>query len=138
MNTQHSPLHEPLAHALAVLIASKGEVKDSEWSALSRANAFGKVGVDPARFVEMANNCAQRIGPCLTEHQWLDPATMAQIDVALDGVEDLDKRLLICELAAQALATGDRRSGYDALVLDHALARWHLMRADIAPRAAAE
>jgi hypothetical protein len=128
METQFAESREELASVLAILIASKGRVDTREWQELAKVDAYHHIGVSPARFLELVQTCLAVLGANLLDHQWLSPENLKQIDRALARVTDLDQQLLVCGLAADILRTEDHVSGYDGLVLDHALARWHLTK----------
>lgn len=126
METQYAESREDLAQVLAVLIASKGRIERREWQAMANADAYHRIGVSQVRFAELVEGCLRDLGANLLDHQWLSAGNVAQIDRVLARVTDREQRLLVCALAADVLKTRDHMSGYDGLVLDHAMARWHL------------
>jgi hypothetical protein len=133
-NSPAAPPREELAHVLALLIASKGRVAAAEWQALANTNASRQVGVTAERLSELIDNCMIELGPYLLEHRWLSSENLNQVDRILARVTDVDQRLLVCRLAASVLGSEEHVSGYDDLVLDHALARWHVDKSTVFPQ----
>ena len=126
-------LHEEAARIVALMVAAGGRIDDCELRALDRIHAFQCLGVGRDHFVELARTHAHAIGSHLGETSWLRDGDRAYVDNLLRPVTDPAERLLICRLAAAALAAADRACEEQRMLYEHMEASWHL---SIDPRAA--
>jgi len=125
MNAQPN-VHDAAARILALLVAARGRVDDRELQALDRIDAFHSLGIERERFVELAQSFTREIGSRLDETSWLRNGDRTYMDSLLRQVSDPNERLLVCRLAAAALAErGDAWDG-EHMLYAHMLASWHV------------
>ena len=93
--------------------------------------ACDRIGVSRERFIELAQRCVDDIGHRLCEQSWLRLEDMLYVDALLDAVVDADARLLVCHLAAVAIAADGRITADERLVYSHALIRWRIAQATV-------
>ena len=132
MTYSHTPSREAPAHALALIVTASGRLDDRALAALDRRHAFEHLAVDRARFVELAHASAGDVGDQLHDCSWLRENHLTSINERLDAVLDASKRRLVCGLALAAITADGEFTHDERLVYDHALARWHLSRDDVA------
>lgn len=122
---------EAPAHVLALLVAANGRIDPAELRVLDDLDAFRRVGVKRERFIELAQRCIDDVGHSLCEQSWLRLSDMHYVDARLDAVADADTRLLVCRLAAAAIAADGRITADERLVYSHALTRWRITQASV-------
>lgn len=125
---------EASARALALMVAANGRVDARELRSLDQRNAFAHIGVSRDRFIALAQGCVAELGAQLCERSWLSAEHAAYIDTVLDAVPDAESRALICHLAAAVIAADGRVTHDERLVYGHALARWRINPAGVAPQ----
>lgn len=126
MTTVELETDEAPARALAMIVAANGHVDPRELGALQALDAFRRLRVSRKRFVDLARGCIADVGSHLGDRPWLCIDDLAYIDALLDSVSDAEDRMLVCRLAAAVVTADGRVSPDERLVLDHALARWHI------------
>ena len=122
---------EAPAHVLALLVAANGRIDPAELQVLDQLDAFRRVGVKRERFIELAQRCIDDVGYSLCEQSWLRLSDMHYVDALLDAVAEADARLLVCRLAAAAIAADGRITADERLVYSHALTRWRITQASV-------
>ncbi|MEF7612784.1 hypothetical protein V4F39_02600 [Aquincola sp. MAHUQ-54] len=118
------------AHLLALMLAAahgQGDVMQR----LDALDAFARLGVSRDRFAEVLGPPGDAPGTHWGDCSWLPQAEEEQLDRWLDAVVDRPQRLLLCRLAADVLGADDSVAHSRRLVLDHALARWHVDPAEL-------
>lgn len=126
MNAQTTRRAESAARVLAMLVAANGRIDERELDALERLDAFRRLGVGRARFIELARDCLASVGTHLAELSWLRSSDLQYLDRLLDDVLDPEQRLLVCRLAAAVITADGRITHDERLVYDHALTRWRV------------
>jgi hypothetical protein len=122
---------ECLARALALLIGADAHLDGRELARLEELDAFRRVGVSRARFLELVEACCEEVGEYLVGQSWLSIADLHRIDGILDAVDDPQQRLLVCRLAASVLPADGRVSEAERLIYDHVLGYWHINRSAV-------
>lgn len=126
-----SASRQALAPALAMMVAANGRIDERELGVLEALDAFDRVGVSRARFVEIAEACLSDVGTHLHDRSWLSTDHVHYINTLLDAVATPEDRILVCRLAA-AVVTADGQVTHDErLVYDHALARWRIRQSEV-------
>ena len=116
------------AMALALLTAANARVDKLELERLDKLDAYQRVGVSRARFLELAQACRDEVGEKLVGHSWMSAGKIGRIDRILDAVHDEQLRLLVCRLAAAAITADGCVCDAERIVFDHMLGRWHVNR----------
>jgi hypothetical protein len=116
------------ARVLALLVAANGRADPRELQALDGLGAFERLGLSRARFLALVHDGLQEVGYGLAECSWLRARDEAYIDQLLDAVAEPQERLLVCRLAAAAIAADGQVSHDEHLVFNHVLARWRIER----------
>ena len=125
-----SPEHsEAAANVLALMVAANGCIDAGELRMLDELDAYRRVGVSRARFLELARLCVDDVGTSLSEHAWLPVSGLQYLHDRLDAVTDPALRLLVCRLAAAAITADGHVTEDERLVYEHSLARWHISQA---------
>ena len=106
--------------------AANGRIDERELRVLEERDAFRRLGIDQARFVELAQNCLGDVGAWLCELSWLPAEFENYIDELLDAVDDPSQRRLVCGLAAAVLEADGTVSDSERLAYQHTLARWRV------------
>ncbi len=122
---------ECLARALALLIGADAHLDRHELARLEELDAFRRIGVSRARFLELVEACCQEVGDYLVGQSWLSSADLYRIDCILDAVDDPQQRLLVCRLAASVLPADGCVSEAERLIYDHVLGYWHINRSAV-------
>lgn len=125
------------ARVLALLVAANGRADPRELQMLETLGAFERLGLSRARFLALVRDGLQAVGYGLAECSWLRARDEAYVDRLLEAVTEPQERLLVCRLAAAAIAADGQVSHDEHLVFNHVLARWRIdrsMRADPVPR----
>lgn len=117
---------EAAASVLALMVAANGRIDAREMRALDGLDAFTRIGIRRARFVDLAQGCLDDIGSSLCECSWLRTPALSYIDALIDRVEDPRERLLLCRLAAAVITADGVVSVDERMVYSHVLARWHI------------
>jgi tellurite resistance protein len=128
------------ARALALLVAANGWADPRELQVLEALGAFERLGLTRARFLALVHDGLQAVGYGLVECSWLRARDEAYVDQLLEAVTEPQERLLVCRLAAAAIAADGQVSHDEHLVFNHVLGRWRIDRAmlvDPMPRASA-
>jgi tellurite resistance protein len=123
---------EAAASVLALLVAANGRIDPREMQALDALAAFERLGIRRERFLELARGCLDDVGSTLCECSWLRAPAVAYIDALLDRVDDGDRRMLVCRLAAAVITADGRVSGDERLVYSHVLGRWKIPQSSVA------
>ncbi len=131
MNEFPPAITEAPAKVLALLVAANGRIDPAELDVLDQLDAFRRVGVKRERFIELVQRCIDDVGHSLCEQSWLRLSDMRYVDALLDAVADDDARLLVCRLAAAAIAADGRITADERLVYSHALTRWRITQASV-------
>lgn len=128
-------LHDSAARVVALMVAAGGRIDERELRALERIGAFRRLGIDRARFIEMAQVYAHDIGSHLCETSWLRNGDRAFLDRLLAQVTDPDERRLVCRLAAAAMGACNQVLTEERMLFDYMLASWRMPEPDpaIAP-----
>ena len=126
MGTNDAVAGDAPARVLALILSADGALHERALDRLEASDAFDRLGVGRARFVELAGDCSGRLAPGLCEHSWLSEADTARVEALLDAVGRPEDRRLVCALAAAALEDAGLVAGGARLVLDHALAHWRI------------
>ena len=126
------------ARVLALLISASGRLDARTLQALDESDASHRVGVNRERFIDMARTCICDVGANLCERSWLRESDLRYLDRLLGAVTDAQQQLLVCQLAARAIAADGRISDDERMVYEHALARWHISASMLAPLEASE
>jgi len=119
---------ECVARALALLTAANARVDKRELKRLDELDAYQRIGVSRARFVELAQACRDEVGEKLVGHSWMSANDIGRIDRILDAVNDPQLRILVCRLAAAAITADGCVCDAERMVFDHMLGRWHVNR----------
>ena len=122
---------ESSARALALLIGADAHLDRREVARLEELDAFRRIGVSRARFLELVESCCRDVGEYLAGQSWLSLEDLQRIDQILDAVDDPAKRLLVCRLAASVLPADGRVSEAERLIYDHVLGYWHINRSAV-------
>lgn len=122
---------ECLARALALLIGADAHLDTGELARLEEVDAFRRLGVSRARFLELVEACCQEVGERVVGQSWLSLDDLQRIDYILDAVEDPQQRLLVCRLAASVLPADGCISEAERLIYDHVLGHWHINRSAV-------
>jgi hypothetical protein len=121
------------AQVLALILSADGSVSERALRLLDGFGAFSLLGVSRQRFIELARTCSRNIAPGLCERSWLSDDDIAQSEALLDAVREPARRILVCHLAAAAMADDGLVTHGARLVLDHALAHWRIDPAMLSP-----
>lgn len=119
---------ECVARALALLTAANARVDNRELKRLDELDAYQRIGVSRARFVELAQACRDEVGEKLVGYSWMSADDIGRIDRILDAVNDPQLRILVCRLAAAAITADSCVCDAERMVFDHMLGRWHVNR----------
>ncbi len=119
---------ECVARVLALLIAANARVDKRELKRLDELDAYQRIGVSRARFVELAQTCRDEVGEKLVGHSWMSADAIGRIDRILDAVNDPQLRILVCRLAAAAITADGHVCDAERMVFDHTLGRWRVNR----------
>jgi hypothetical protein len=119
---------ESVARAVALLIAANARVDSCELKRLDTLDAYERIGVSRARFMELAQACRDEVGERLVGHSWLSAEDIERIDRILDSVSDPQLRLLVCQLAAAVIKADGCVCDVERMVFDHMLGRWRVNR----------
>jgi uncharacterized tellurite resistance protein B-like protein len=115
---------EAMAHIVAMMIVTDGELHDDEISFLDRIDAFRYLGLSRSRFTEVARQyCSDLQHECDGEDRicLLDPA---RIDAIANRVTDPKKQEIVCaQLLGVIDADGDLH-GSEAAVFRYVLNLW--------------
>jgi tellurite resistance protein len=126
MSQRNDHPDEAAACVLALMVAANGHIDPSEMQALDALQAFESLGIRRQRFLDLARTCLADVGSTLCECSWLRSPAVAYIDALLDRVDDSARRILVCRLAAAAIAADGCISTDERLVFNHVLARWRV------------
>lgn len=133
MPSEISRAADAAARVLALLVSASGRIDDRALQVLDESDAYRRVGVDRDRFIALARTCICEVGANLCERSWLRESDQLYLDRLLDAVTDPQQQLLVCRLAAPALAADGCISDDERMVYEHALARWHISPSVAAP-----
>jgi hypothetical protein len=117
---------ESPARVVALVVAANGRIDERELQVLQRLDAFRRLGVTRARFVELARGFIDAIGVGWREQMWLRPSQLAQVDEMLDGVRELASRLTVCRFAAAVVVADGRVSQDERIIYDRVLSGWQI------------
>lgn len=120
-----SPTEAP-AHAVAMMVSANGRVDARELGVLDELDAYRRLGVSRARFIDLAHTCLDEVGCALGDRSWLPAEGAAYVDALLDAITSPQQRLLVCRLAAAVITADGRVSHDERLVYEHALAHWRI------------
>ena len=125
--TPHSVQNdEAAASVLALMVAANGRVDPRELQTLDTLQAFQRLGVERERFLALAHRSLEEFGSTLCEASWLPAAATAYLDALLDRVEEGERRMLVCRLAAAVITADGCISVDERLVYSHVLGRWKI------------
>jgi hypothetical protein len=133
MQSESSRASDAAARALALLVTASGRIDDRTLLVLDESDAYRRVGVVRDHFIALARTCISEVGANLCERSWLRESDLRYLDRLLDAVTDPQQQLLVCRLAAPALATDGCIIDGEHMVYEHALARWHISPSAVAP-----
>lgn len=119
-------VEEAPARLLAMMLTAGGCTDARAIERLDQCDAFSRIGIGRGRFVDLLGRTVDDFGGSLCECSWLRESDEACIDRLLEAIDDPRRRLLLCQLAAAVLGPNHSVSHNRRLVLEHALARWHI------------
>ncbi|MCE2917997.1 MAG: hypothetical protein ACOVOT_16385 [Rubrivivax sp.] len=122
---------EALARAVAMAMVIDTELDPSEIDALDRLDAFGRLGLGRARFMDVARDFCVGLRERIGAADRMVMADVSLIDECLAGVRAPDKRLLVAQLVAGVIAADGRVKDIERMAYDHLLLRWGLTRRDV-------
>jgi hypothetical protein len=117
---------EDAARVLALMVAANGLIDAREMQMLDALQAFDRLGIRRDRFMDHARGCLDDVGSMLGECSWLRAPFVSYIDTLLDRIDDPERRLLICRLAAAVITADGSISMGERLVYEHVLGRWRI------------
>lgn len=118
-------LHDAAARVLALVLAGRGWIDDCELEALDRIDAFRSLGIDRDRFIDLTREYGREIGSHLGETSWLRNTDRVCVDDLLHRV-DPEERLLVCRLAAAAMAASGCGWNEEHMLYAYMLASWEI------------
>jgi hypothetical protein len=131
---------DPSAKLLAIVVSANGRIDTRELAELDRLQAFDRLRVPRARFLDAAESALDEIGVPLSRTQWLRFSDRSLMMALQRAVPEPGHRLLVCRLSAAVITadgrvTGDERQVYASLLghwgvtqtmVAHAIMRDHL------------
>jgi hypothetical protein len=126
MPTQSMPADSPaaMAQVLAMVMASHSRLDRRELRLLEGLDAFNRIGVSEAEFLQIARKLRHSAFKALRDHAWLHLDDLEAIDAICDGVHDRGHRLLLCRLAACVITADGRIEGLERTLYERMLLRW--------------
>jgi len=113
-----------MAQVLAMVMASHSRLDRRELRLLEGLDAFNRIGVSEAEFLQIARKLRHGPFKALPDHAWLGNDDLESIDAILDGVRDRGHRLLLCRLAACVIAADGRVESLERTLYDRMLLRF--------------
>jgi hypothetical protein len=122
---------DAMAHVLAMVMATHPHRDVRELRLLEELDAFKRIGISEPEFLRIAARL--RHGACreLAQHTWLHLDDLEVVDEILDGVHDVEHRLLLCRLASCVIAADGRIQELERTVYDRMLLRWGYTRQSV-------
>lgn len=128
MNKEPHDTPEQLAQALALMVAADQSAQDSDLRLFDLMDAYGQIGISRERFQEIVQRCCDEIADSLQQRPWLHLDDKQRIDAVLDAVQEPAHRLMVCALAARAIAADGQITDVERAVYEHMLGHWHINR----------
>lgn len=119
-------------------MASHARLDRRELRFLEDLDAFRRIGMSEARFLQVASRVRRGACQAISGHAWLRWDDLAAIDAILDGVRDHRHRLLLCRLAGCVIVADGRVDELEGALCDHMLRRWGHTRSSVAQAILAE
>jgi hypothetical protein len=124
--TQSVPADSPtaMARVLAMVMASHSRLDRRELRLLQELDAFNRIGVSEAEFMQIFSKLRHSAFEALPDHAWLHLDELEAIDAILDGVRMPGHRLLLCRLAACVITADGRIESLERTLYERMLLRW--------------